>query len=370
MSSTTFYLFSAPLDGHRLRLCVIPTPAGSVESCAYTRSFVLMALAEAHSTMEQRSAMFPFVAEPEWYRDPWMRKHVKDYVESTESAHDLNCVPVKGPDKAFARAWKAIGKAQEKLPAGADHALPIRNALHTIRHYWIDVVLTDPRWASHLEMEAVELCVVRLVVNGPEVEADVAQGWTFRSKQRAVCIGVPRVRLSSRARGPTGAAAPARPRGASRRGEACRRAHARRHAQGTHSRASREDGGQGLGPQAAHPLQRIADCRHCRGHQRRVEGRLEDGDEAHGRCKSAKANEKGLLGGVCRARSAQGRGVGFRAFGFVTSGPPSRAHRSQGAAGIGVGIPHDFPHQRSRARAVGVLTYAEPRATAHRQQNP
>lgn len=151
MSSTTFYLFSAPLEGHRLRLCVIPTPAGSVESCAYTRSFVLMALAEAHSTMEQRSAMFPFVAEPEWYRDPWMRKHVKDYVESTESAYDLNNVPVKGPDKGFARAWKAIGKAQEKLPPGADHALPIRNALHTIRHYWIDVVLTDPRWASHLE---------------------------------------------------------------------------------------------------------------------------------------------------------------------------------------------------------------------------
>lgn len=149
MSSDTYYAFCAPFSGHLLRLCVIPTPAGSVESCGFTRSFVLQALVDAAPTLAQRKTLFPFVAEGDWVHDAWMRKHVNEYVVSTVSAHDLNGVPVKGPDKGHQKTWKAIAKAREKSPG--DLWGPIRDALHSVRHYWIDVVVTRPEIVAHLE---------------------------------------------------------------------------------------------------------------------------------------------------------------------------------------------------------------------------
>ncbi len=148
MSSDTYYIFSAPPEGNHLRLCVIPSSAGSPDSCSYTRSFVLMALVDAIGTSEQQAAIFSFVGESDWYRDPWMRKHVKDYIATTHAAHDLNGVPMKGADKDFVKTWRAIGKARE---TAGDPMAPIRNAVHTLRHYWIDVHVTDPRWIAHLE---------------------------------------------------------------------------------------------------------------------------------------------------------------------------------------------------------------------------
>ncbi len=149
MSSDTYYVFSAPAEGTHVRLCVIPSTAGSPDSCSYTRSFVLMALVDALGTTAERERVFPFSAESDWYRDPWMRKHVKEYITSTVSAHDLNGVPMKGPDKGFVETWKAIMKAREAAPG--EPLAPVRDALHTLRHYWIDVVVTDPRFIAHLE---------------------------------------------------------------------------------------------------------------------------------------------------------------------------------------------------------------------------
>lgn len=150
MSSDTFYLFCAPPDGDRVRLCVIPSPAGSADSCCYTRSFVLMALVDALDSEDGRRRVFPFVADPSWTGDAWMRKHVKEYVTSTDSAHDLNGVPVKGPDKGYVKTWKAIAKKREKLSGGGDNWAPIRDAIHALRHYWIDVVVADPKFIAHL----------------------------------------------------------------------------------------------------------------------------------------------------------------------------------------------------------------------------
>lgn len=174
MSSDSFHVRIVRVDGPEVVLDLLTSGSGEVDDCKTSRSFALLLLADALPRAQHAFAHTPralpaaervALAEalkaaplaaaldaaeqecPDWsVSAKWMEGHVGTYVAATELVERRNAV---GDDELFRREAEIDEQFGGELTTDRAHEwMPVR--WERSHNYTLRVVLTDPKWASHL----------------------------------------------------------------------------------------------------------------------------------------------------------------------------------------------------------------------------